>query len=332
MTLGAGRTPLVTVALTIDGRRRRVQLKLEGFNANGSLKDRTAGSLVASLDRRGDLCPGVHLVESTSGNLGIALAAIARGRGLRFTAVIDPRATCENVDRLLGLGAEVDRVDTPDAGGCYLGARIARVHELRRSSDAYVWPDQYSNEANPRGHETGTAPELLEQSIGAIDAIFVPVGTGGTLAGISRCLRRESPQTRVVAVDAVGSAALGGHSSPRLLSGIGAGRRSTFLAAGSYDERIVVGDAEAFHWCRQLADEAGFRVGGSSGAALAACTRAMRRDPDLDGVVCLCPDRGDAYESTIYCDSWLRSHGIDPAVFDGSRTPISARPVAVGIA
>ena len=332
MRVAATRTPLVTVALTIDGRRRRVRLKLEGFNPNGSLKDRTASSLVASLDRRGALGPGSNLVESTSGNLGIALAAIARRRGLRFTAVVDPRATRENLDRLLALGARVDRVETPDASGCYLGARIARVLELCESSDAFVWPDQYSNEANPRGHETGTAPELLEQSGDPIDAIFVPVGTGGTLAGISRCLRRENPRTRIVAVDVVGSAALGGRSAPRLLTGIGAGRRSAFLSARSYDERIMVGDVEAFGWCRLLAGEAGFRVGGSSGAVLAACARAMRRDPALDGIVCLCPDRGDSYETTIFSDPWLIGHGIDPAMLDLGRGAAKVRPAAVAIA
>jgi cysteine synthase A len=185
------------------------------------------------------------------------------------------------------------------------------VHEIRASSDAVVWPDQYSSPANPRAHEEGTGPELLGQLGGDLDAVFVPVSTGGTLAGLARFLRRESPGTRIVAVDAAGSGALGGALGPRLLTGIGADRPSSFASADLYDERAVVGDAEAFAFCRALAVGAGLRVGGSSGAALAACARALAADPALERVVCLCPDRGEAYASTIYDDAWLARAGVE---------------------
>ncbi len=310
-----GNTPIARIALTIHGRTRTVHLKLEGANPCGSLKDRTAASLVDDLEQRGLLRRGSTLVESTSGNLGVALASIARRRGYPFLAVVDPKTTPENLARLRRLGARIELVETPDEAGGYLLSRLQRVHELCASSDAFVWPDQYSNPANPRAHEHGTAPELLEQLHGQLDAIFVPVSTGGTLAGIARFLRRESAATRIVAVDALGSVALGGRAGPRLLTGIGSSRRSSFASTDLYDERVLVGDAEAFAFCRALAAQTSIRVGGSSGATLAACARVLA-DADLERVVCLCADRGENYASTIYDDGWFTRHGIDPAALE----------------
>ena len=303
-------TPLRPIALRIRGRTRIVQLKLEGANRCGSLKDRTAESLVDNLEQRGRLERDSVLVESTSGNLGIALAWLARRRGYRFVAVIDPKTTPENVTRLRRLRARVELVDTPDATGGYLLARIKRVRELCASSPRFVWPDQYANPANPRAHEHGTAPELLAQVRSELDAVVVPVSTGGTLAGIGRFFRRESPSTQVIAVDAHGSVALGGRPGPRLLTGIGAGKRSSFAAPDLYDETVLVGDTEAFAYCHALAASTGIAVGGSSGAALAACARVLARKPDLERVACICPDGGQSYRSTIYSDRWLARNGI----------------------
>ena len=306
-----GKTPLVPIGLVVHGRTRTVHLKLEGTNPCGSLKDRTAASLIDDLERRGALAPGSTIVESTSGNLGIALASIARRRGYRSVAVVDPKTTRENIAQLRRLGAQIDCVETPDESGSYLLARLERVRELC-ASGAFVWPDQYSSPANPRAHEHGTGPELLEQLDGEVGAVFAPVSTGGTLAGLARCFRRESPATRLVAVDACGSVALGGTPGPRLLTGIGASRRSSFLTAELYDESVLVGDAEAFAFCRALAAGTGIRAGGSSGAVLAACSRVLAANPELDRIACLCPDRGERYASTIYDDGWLLRNGIDP--------------------
>jgi 2,3-diaminopropionate biosynthesis protein SbnA len=303
-------TPLRPIALRIHGKTRIVQLKLEGANRCGSLKDRTAQSLIDDLEQRGRLERDSVLVESTSGNLGIALAWLARRRGYRFVAVIDPKTTRENVTRLRQLGARVELVDTPDATGGYLLARIEHVRQLCASSPRFVWPDQYANPANPRAHEHGTAPELLAQVGGELDAVVVPVSTGGTLAGIGRFLRRESPSTQVIAVDAHGSLALGGKPGPRLLTGIGAGKRSSFATPDLYDETVFVGDVEALAYCRALAGSTAIEVGGSSGATLAACARVLARDPDLERVACICPDGGQSYRSTIYSDCWLSRNGI----------------------
>ena len=306
-----GNTPLAPIALCIHGRRRVVHLKLEGANPCGSLKDRTAQSLIDELEQRGALERGSVLVESTSGNLGVALAWIARRQGYRFVAVIDPKTTPENVTRLRRLGARIELVETPDPTGGYLLARIERVRQLCASSPAFVWPDQYANPANPRAHEQGTGPELIQQLTGNLDAVFVAVSTGGTLAGLARFLRRESPCTRIIAVDANGSVALGGSPGPRLLTGIGASQPSSFVTADLYDELILVRDAEAFAFCRALASATGLSVGGSSGATLAACARVLARDHEEKNVVCLSADRGQSYASTIYSNRWLARNGID---------------------
>jgi 2,3-diaminopropionate biosynthesis protein SbnA len=316
VTRRVGKTPVEQIVLRIAGRARPVHLKLEGANPCGSLKDRTAASLIDDLERRGALTPSSILVESTSGNLGVALAWLARRRGYPFVAVVDPKTTPENLARMRRLGARIELVEAADEAGGHLLSRLRRVRDLCASSDAFVWPDQYSNPANPRAHEHGTGPELLEQLHGDVDALFVPVSTGGTLAGIARCFRRESPRTCIVAVDAVGSVALGGLPGPRLLTGIGASRPSSFLSPGLYDQRALVGDGEAFAFCRALAVETGIRVGGSSGAALATCGRVLGANPDLQRVVCLCPDRGDRYASTIYDDGWLARYGMDSRCLD----------------
>lgn len=303
-------TPIARFDLVIGGERRAIYLKLERENPGGSVKDRTARGLISDLERRGLLAPDSVLLESTSGNLGVSLARIARARGLRFVAVVDPAASRENMRRMRALGAAVELVEDRDRGGGYLLSRLRRVRELCESSTRFVWPDQYRNPANPLAHELGTGPEILGQMGGEVDAILVAVSTGGTLAGIARFFRRASPETRLVAVDALGSVAVGGTTAPRLLTGIGASQRSRFLSSELLDERILVGDREAFAVCRALARASGLRVGGSSGAVLAAAARFLERERSARRVVCLCADGGERYRSTIFDDRWLARHGL----------------------
>jgi 2,3-diaminopropionate biosynthesis protein SbnA len=311
--LGAvGDTPLIALRRLLERRDVEVFAKLEAANPGGSAKDRPAVAMLEDALLRGLVATGGTVVESTSGNLGVALATIARRRGLRFQAIVDPKITPENLARLLALGTHVECVTQPDDGGGYLLSRLRRVHGLCASSDRFVWPDQYTNPANPWAHEHGTGPELLAQSAGELDAVLVPVSTGGTLAGIARCLRREAPATRLVAVDVRGSVALGGQPAPRLLTGIGASRSSAFLSAAMFDERIFVADAAAFAFCRALVAATGIWIGGSSGATLAASVRLLTGQSELERIVCVCPDRGERYASTIYNDRWLAERGIDP--------------------
>jgi 2,3-diaminopropionate biosynthesis protein SbnA len=265
------------------------------------------------VEESGRLLPGGRLIESSSGNLAIGLAMLARDRGYHFTAVVDPKITAENLDRLRNLGASTHLVDTPDETGSYLPARLDYIREALEGDRDLVWTDQYSNRANPLAHYTYTAPELYQQMEEKVDAVFVAVSTGGTLAGIGRYFRQVSPHTRIIAVDARGSAALGGVPGNRKLVGIGSSRRASFLESGFYDDLLYIEDCEAFAFCRALDKATGIRIGGSSGACLAACARMLERHGKLERAVCLCADRGENYASSIYSDTWLARNKLDVA-------------------
>jgi 2,3-diaminopropionate biosynthesis protein SbnA len=302
-------SPLVAVDIGARGRPRTVLLKLENRSPAGSIKGRTARSLVDALEAEGRLRAGSTLVESTSGNLGVGLAVEAASRGYRFHAVVDPKVPRRALTQMRRLGASVEIVTDADENGAYLAARLARVRELSTSPDRLVWTDQYGSPANPRAHETGTGPELLAQA-GHVDAVFAAVSTGGTVAGLARFFRVASPRTRVVAVDTLGSAVFGGAAGPRVLTGIGSAQPSTFLTADLVSDVAVIDEPAAVATCRNLARRTGLRVGGSSGAVIAAASRYLATNPRIRRAVCACADGGENYVDTIYHDPWIRRHGI----------------------
>lgn len=324
-----GDTPMREVKLLIDGALRRVCLKLEGANPAGSSKDRTAMSLIADLQTRGALNASSVIVESTSGNLGVSLAFICRAMGYPFVAVVDPKTTPENLDKMKILGARIELVEESDENGGYLLSRLKRVQQLCANSSRYVWTNQYSNPANPEVHYRSTGPEIYSQMKGDVEAVLVAVSTGGTLTGIGRYFREISPRTRIIGVDAGGSVVFGHPPGPRLLTGIGASRPSNFVRKAFYDFHMVVHDREAFAMCRQLDDETRLRVGGSSGAVLSACARHLSAHPGLRHVVCLCADGGENYRSTIFSDEWLIAKGFDPEYRCPNVKNISAVEVGV---
>ena len=209
-----GSTPVIEIGVELPGttgevRTHPVYLKTEAANPFGSIKDRTAYALIRSLELRGELAPGARIIESTSGNLGVALAAIAAERGYRLVAVVDPKISGPTLRRLQDLGRNIEMVGDADATGNHLLAGLARVRQLMERHRELAWTDQYRNPANPRAHFERTGPELLRQCGGLLAAAFVAVSTGGTLAGIGRYLRAVSPATTVVAVDVPGSHAVG---------------------------------------------------------------------------------------------------------------------------
>jgi 2,3-diaminopropionate biosynthesis protein SbnA len=306
-----GETPIQRIRLLLGRASRNVHLKVEGENPGGSIKDRTAQSLLRSLERSGRLRPGGRLVESSSGNLAISLAMLAGERGYRFTAVVDPKITDENMGRLHALGAETRMADALDETGGYLLTRLACVREMLADDPGLLWTNQYASLANPEAHYRGTGPEILRQLDGRVDAVFVAVSTGGTLAGLGRWFREASPETRIIAVDARGSVALGGAPAARKLTGMGSSRRSEFVTSELYDELVYVGDGEAFAFCRALAAATGLQVGGSSGACLAACARYLQFHRKIERAVCICADRGEHYASSIFSDSWLARNGLE---------------------
>ncbi|AYN39410.1 pyridoxal-phosphate dependent enzyme [Streptomyces dangxiongensis] len=295
-----GGTPLVPVRVPVRGGSLRLWLKLEWDNPFGSIKARTAEALLDALEATGRLGPGNRVVESTSGNLGVALAGLCAARGYACTLVVEPSTPHGSVARMRELGADV--VVVPDVpGGRTLDARLRVVDDLLRRDPTAVWTDQYHSAANPGVHESRTAAELVRQAPnGSYDAVAVAVSTGGTLAGVAQFFRDHLPTARVIAVDAVGSAALGGPVAERpcKLAGFGSGRPSGFVRPHHVDDVVRVRDEDAAAACVLLQRATGLSLGGSAGAAVLAAVVRAAADPALREVACVCPDSGEKYPLT----------------------------------
>jgi cysteine synthase len=255
-------------------------LKCEGFNFAGSIKLKTAAEMVAAADRDGMLTPGSILVESSSGNLGVALSVIAASQGYRFLCVTDSR--CNLSTRLLmeALGSRVHVIAEPAASGGYLAARLDYVRALCAADDRYVWLNQYTNPGNWQAHYRTTAPAIARQ-FPQLDVLFVGAGTTGTLMGCARYFREWHRPVRIVVVDSVGSVAFGGAPGRRMIPGLGAGIRPPLL-----DEFPV----------RRVHRDRGQRRGGLAGPA-------GRGGADHRGYR---PDLGERYLDTIYHANWLQ--------------------------
>jgi cysteine synthase A len=311
-TIGA--TPLVALDRLFPPERFQVYAKCERFNPGGSIKDRAAKSMIEYGLRTGDLVPGVStVVESSSGNLGIALAQLCNFYDLDLICVVDPRTTQQNIAIMRAYGARVDMVEQRDpATGEFLPARINRVRSLLESIPDAYWPNQYANEYNARAHHT-TMREICEALPGGPDYLFLAAGTCGTLRGCADYLRANKLGTRVVAVDAVGSVIFGPpqpweRSHVRRIPGHGAAVVPPLLIPGLADRVIKVTDADCIRGCHQLLARESILAGGSSGAVIAALQRAASWIEPGASCVALLPDGGDRYLDTIYSDQWVESH------------------------
>ncbi|MGW4233437.1 2,3-diaminopropionate biosynthesis protein SbnA [Streptomyces sp. NPDC004980] len=280
-------------------------LKCEGFNFAGSIKLKAAAEMVASAERDGSLTSESVLVESSSGNLGVALSMIAASKGYRFVCVTDSR--CNLATRLMmeALGGEVHLVAGQEANGGLLGARLAHVRRLCASDDRYVWLSQYSNPANWRAHYRTTAPEIA-RSFPLLDVLFVGAGTTGTLMGCARYFRDLRRPVRIVAVDSVGSVAFGGEPGRRLIPGLGMSMRPPLLDESYVDEVVRVEEADTIRACRRLA-RSGFLFGGSTGTVVSGAIGWLAEHGARDlTAVAVAPDLGERYLDTVYQDNWVQ--------------------------
>jgi len=300
-----GNTPLVSMHRLFPQPGIEVIAKLELMNPGGSMKDRSAKYIVESGLDDGSIPAGAHLVESSSGNFGIALAMVCRLRGLSFTCVVDPKTTPANVRIMRSLGAEVEVVTEPDEMGGYLHTRIRRVKDLVSRTTGAMWVNQYANARNWQAYYHGIGQELAEELSGRPDYLFAAVSTTGSILGSARRLREKFPDLQVVAVDAVGSVIFGTPPGPRNIPGIGSSRVPELFAADEIDDVVHIGDAEAARACRRLLAVEGIFAGGSSGAAVAAIERRIPTLPRPSRVVVVLPDRGDRYLDHVYDDEWL---------------------------
>jgi cysteine synthase A len=277
-------------------------LKIEGFNPGGSIKLKPALALVRQLVQTGVLRPGMSIIESSSGNMGIALSLIARAQGFDFVCVSDEKIT--NHNRLL-LGALSARlVILP---GSTYRQRCAYIEEQLVADPCLVWTRQFENPSNPQAHAESTALEILN-TVGEVDHLFIGVGTGGTLAGCAQVFRRLSPETRIVAVDTEGSAHFGNSPSRtrRRIPGIGASEPSRFIHPSLFDEFVLVPESRAVRACKQLARATGWLLGGSSGSVVSAVMESACQFAPDDRVVAICADLGDRYLDSIYSTQWLQ--------------------------
>jgi 2,3-diaminopropionate biosynthesis protein SbnA len=285
---------------------RSLHLKCEGFNFAGSIKLKAATEMIDAAERDGLLRPGSVLVESSSGNLGVALAMLAASRGYRFVCVTDARCNRSTRRMMEALGADVRVVEEatdPERG--LLGARLDYVRALCAADERYLWLDQYRNPNNWRAHYRSTAPAIMRQFPG-LDVLFVGAGTTGTLMGCARYLRERHPAVRIVAVDSAGSVTFGGPSGRRMIPGVGAGVRPPLLDEDYVDDVVIVEEPDTIRACRRLARR-GFVFGGSTGTVVSGALRWLeRRDASRElTAVTVAPDLGERYLETIYDDEWV---------------------------
>ncbi|WP_410513163.1 2,3-diaminopropionate biosynthesis protein SbnA [Paenibacillus sp. BR2-3] len=264
-----GGTPLVRLSRLFPQQWIEVIAKLEYMNPGGSMKDRPARYIIEQGFKEGIIHENSHLIESTSGNLGVALAMIGRIYDLKVTCVVDPKITQTNLHILRQMGAQIEMVEERDDQGGYLKTRIKRVQELMQETPNGFWINQYANENNWKAHFHGAGSEIAEQ-LDHVDLFIAGVSTSGSIMGTSRRLRQKFPQMKVVAVDALGSIIFSPVAAPRELPGIGASRVPEILNKAEIDSVIHSNDWESVQGCRDLLLKEGIFAGGSSGSVVAA--------------------------------------------------------------
>lgn len=294
-----GKTPLLRAsryAKNVGAEQADVLVKLEYLNPAGSVKDRIALAMIEDAEKNGILKPGATIIEPTSGNTGIGLAAVAAAKGYKAILTLPETMSVERRNLLKAYGAEL--VLTEGAKG--MKGAIGKAEELRDSIPGAVILGQFVNKANPAAHKATTGPEIWEQTDGKVDIFVAGVGTGGTITGVGEYLKSQNPDVKIVAVEPASSPVLStGTAGPHKIQGIGAGFVPEVLNTNVYDEIITIENEDAFDEGRRFAVSEGILVGISSGAALkAASILAARPENKGKTIVALLPDSGDRYLST----------------------------------
>ena len=294
-----GKTPLLEVKKyqkNENAEGARILAKLELFNPAGSVKDRIALAMIEDAEARGIIKPGATLIEPTSGNTGIGIAAIAAAKGYKVIITLPETMSVERRTLMKAYGAEL--VLTEGSKG--MKGAIAKAEELNKEIEGSIIVGQFVNPANPATHKATTGPEIWEDTDGQVDIFVAGVGTGGTITGVGQYLKEKNPNVKIVAVEPADSPVLSqGRAGAHKIQGIGAGFVPDTLDTKIYDEVIPVSNENAFETGRKIARNEGLLVGISSGAALYAATELAKR-PENKGktIVGLLPDSGDRYLST----------------------------------
>jgi N-(2-amino-2-carboxyethyl)-L-glutamate synthase len=303
-------------------------LKCEGFNFAGSIKLKPAAEMVEAAEQAGILTPRSVLVESSSGNLGVALSMIAASKGYRFLCVTDSR--CNLSTRLLmeALGGKVHMITEPDPVSGFLGSRLNYVRALCASDERYVWLNQYANPGNWLAHYRRTAPAIA-RSFPDLDVLFVGAGTTGTLMGCARFFREWHRPVRIVAVDSVGSVTFGGAPGRRMIPGLGTSVRPQLLDESYVDEVLHIAEVDTIRACHRLA-RSGFLFGGSTGTVVSGAVNWLARHsmPGLTAVA-IASDLGERYLDTIYQANWVHDLYGEEVLRPSELTAASCQPADV---
>jgi 2,3-diaminopropionate biosynthesis protein SbnA len=293
---------------------RVLHLKCEGLNLAGSVKLKAALQMIKGLEAANRISADTVLVESSSGNLGVAMSMIAAHKGYRFLCVTDPRCTSYARQMIEAFGGEVRVVDDPHHAGGHLGARIDYVRDLCSCDNRYVCLDQYRNVDNWRAHYLTTAPAIARHNPD-LRVLFVGAGTAGTLMGCARYFRDTGSPVRVIAVDSIGSVSFGLPAGARMIPGLGASVRPELLDVRCIDGVVHVNEVDTIDMCRRLARR-GFLFGGSTGTVLTGALVWLERNnfPADEQCVAISPDFGAGYLESIYHDGWVEESFAGPTV------------------
>ncbi|MUK29130.1 2,3-diaminopropionate biosynthesis protein SbnA [Aliivibrio fischeri] len=277
-------------------------LKLEGFSIGGSIKIKPALKMINRLEVSGVITPLSTVIESSSGNLGVALSIICASKGYPFTCVADPNISEISEKLIKAYGGNVIKVQDKDSNGGYLTSRINRIRDMCKENPLLVWTNQYENIDNIEAHYLSTGASIIEQ-FPEIDYLFIGAGTTGTLCGVSKHLYQHNPKIKIIAVDSVGSVTFDGNAGKRVIPGLGASKVPPISKLAQYDELIRIDESETVNMCLKMAKK-GLMLGGSSGTVLAAIDRYKEQIPEGSTVVVISPDFGERYLNSIYDEEW----------------------------
>jgi cysteine synthase A len=301
-----GDTPLVSIHMD-EFPALKLQAKLEFYNPTGSVKDRAACYIIQKLLDTGDIDRDTTLIESSSGNFGIALAAYCKKRGQKFIAVVDPHITTLNEVLIRSFDARIIKVDQPDDFGGYLLTRVKTVKELCKQIDNSYWVNQYGNPYNAEAYYHTLGAEICGQ-MDNIDYVFMGVSSGGTITGVSRKIKERFPNAKVIAVDIYGSVIFGNPPKKRFIPGIGSSMRPDILNMAKIDDVVMMDEVSTIENCLALLKKHYIFAGGSSGSVFGAIKKyfANRKITKKLDIVAVFADRGERYANTVYDKEWAQ--------------------------
>lgn len=304
-----GNTPIVKMdKIYCDSRNISLYIKMEGLNPSGSTKDRSALCILEHALNTGELNVNSTVIESSSGNFGIAVAQLCNYLGIKFISVVDEKITNTNLNILKAYGAQISYISSNDLkyGESLLQKRINTVQRLLKEIPNSFSPNQYANIYNAIGHRK--TMEEIHREMGDIDYIFVAVSTFGTVRGYAEYIKMNKMKTKVIAVDAVGSVIFGGKGKKRLLPGHGAARRSELFVDNLVDDVVYVDDMECVKGCRLLLQKEGIMAGASTGGIITAIGKYKKKISEGSICVAIMHDRGERYLETVYSDDWIKEN------------------------